>query len=177
MTQVKDIYRFLCEEAPLELQMSFDNSGLQIGRLSKEVSKVLLALDVTDDVLDEAIELGAELIILDFKFASDEDYRKYTGGSLTAVLETLSFLIENKKRIWVRTVVVPDINDSEEALCEYIRVLHPYRDGILKYELLPFHTMGFFKYEKMGKENPLANTPPMDMDRLRKLQEIVNQQY
>ena len=63
MTQVKDIYDFLCEEAPLELQMSFDNSGLQIGRLSKQVSKAILALDVTDDVLEEALECGAELII------------------------------------------------------------------------------------------------------------------
>ena len=63
MRQVKDIYSFLCEEAPLELQMSFDNSGLQIGRLGKEVSKVLLALDVTDNVLKEAEEIGAELII------------------------------------------------------------------------------------------------------------------
>ena len=63
MTQVKDIYDFLCEEAPLELQMSFDNSGVQIGRLSKQVSKVILALDVTDYVLEEALECGAELII------------------------------------------------------------------------------------------------------------------
>lgn len=63
MTQIKKIYDFLCEEAPLELQMSFDNSGLQIGRLNKAVSKVLLALDVTDAVLEEALEYGAELII------------------------------------------------------------------------------------------------------------------
>ena len=43
--------------------MSFDNSGLQLGRLNSNVSKSLLALDVTADVVDEAVELGAELII------------------------------------------------------------------------------------------------------------------
>ncbi len=63
MRKIAEIYDFLCELAPLELQMGFDNSGFQIGRKDKEIDKVLLALDVTDAVLDEAIELGAGLII------------------------------------------------------------------------------------------------------------------
>lgn len=63
MTSISDIYKFLCELAPLDLQMGFDNSGLQIGRLSNNVSKALLALDVTDEVLQEAVDIGAELII------------------------------------------------------------------------------------------------------------------
>ena len=127
---------------------------------------------LTDKVKE--LLLGADLVILDLKFASDEDYRRYTGGALSSVLGTLAFLVENEKRIWIRTVVVPGLNDSEQALGEYVKVLLPYRDKILKYELLPFHTMGFFKYEKMGKENPLVDTPPMDMDRLKALQELVN---
>lgn len=63
MTKVKDILDFLCGIAPLELQCSFDNAGFQTGRGGREVKKVLLALDVTDWVIDEAREKGAELII------------------------------------------------------------------------------------------------------------------
>lgn len=63
MAKVNDIYEFLCELAPLELQMDFDNSGIQIGRLSSEVCKVILSLDITDEVVDEAIENDAELIV------------------------------------------------------------------------------------------------------------------
>ena len=63
MTTVKDIYDFLCAAAPLELQLGFDNSGFLVGRNDKSVKKVLLSLDVTAEVIDEAIELGAELII------------------------------------------------------------------------------------------------------------------
>ena len=63
MTTVKDIYGFLCAAAPLELQMSFDNSGFLVGRCDKPVKRVLLSLDVTAEVIDEAIEHGAELII------------------------------------------------------------------------------------------------------------------
>ena len=59
MTSIKEIYKYLCDLAPLELQMGFDNSGFQIGRLNKEVSKVLLSLDITDDVVKEAEAIGA----------------------------------------------------------------------------------------------------------------------
>lgn len=63
MTLISEIYKYLCELAPLELQMDFDNAGFQIGRANREVDRVLLALDVTDDVVQEAKELGAGLIV------------------------------------------------------------------------------------------------------------------
>ena len=63
MTKIKNIFDFLCGIAPLELQCSFDNAGFQTGRSGREVKKVLLALDVTDWVIDEAREKGAELIL------------------------------------------------------------------------------------------------------------------
>jgi len=63
MLKVKDVYNYLCELAPLELQMSFDNSGFQLGRLDSCLNKVIIALDVTNDVVDEAIECGAQLVV------------------------------------------------------------------------------------------------------------------
>ena len=63
MALISEIYSFLCDQAPLELQMSFDNSGLQIGCRDKNVDCVLLALDVTDDVVREAENKAAGLII------------------------------------------------------------------------------------------------------------------
>ena len=63
MTVIQDIFDALCRIAPLALQMDFDNAGFQIGRAEREVRHALLALDVTDAVVDEAKALGAELII------------------------------------------------------------------------------------------------------------------
>jgi len=63
MTTVQDIFGFLKEAAPLELQMDFDNAGFLIGHADSEVQTVLLALDVTDEVTEEAIRSGAQLII------------------------------------------------------------------------------------------------------------------
>lgn len=63
MTTVHDIFHTLCAAAPLELQMDFDNSGFLVGHGDAPVSKVLLSLDVTDEVVDEAIREKAELIV------------------------------------------------------------------------------------------------------------------
>lgn len=63
MTTVKDIFNYLNELAPVELKMDFDNVGILVGSKKSPVTKCLIALDITDDVIDEAIALGANLIV------------------------------------------------------------------------------------------------------------------
>lgn len=63
MTKVSDVYDYLRGIAPLELQMDFDNAGIQVGSLEQEVGEILVALDITNAVIDEALALGAQLIV------------------------------------------------------------------------------------------------------------------
>lgn len=63
MTKVSDILSFLEEKAPCGLKLEFDNVGHLVGRAGQEVHKVLVALDITDEVIEEAKEWGAELIV------------------------------------------------------------------------------------------------------------------
>ena len=63
MTTVRELYEALCRMAPLDLQMDFDNSGFLLGHADAAVKKCLLALDVTDAVVEEAIRENAELIV------------------------------------------------------------------------------------------------------------------
>ena len=74
--------------------------------------------------------------------------------------------------MWLRTVVVPNINDNEESIKKYADFSKQFK--FEKYELLAFHTMGFFKYENLEIENPLIDTPALDKDRLNELQKILN---
>jgi len=60
---VSDVICAIERTAPLHLQDDFDNSGLQIGFPGAPVHKVLTCLDVTEAVLDEAIELGCDMIV------------------------------------------------------------------------------------------------------------------
>lgn len=63
MANLHDIYEYINSVAPFGLQDKFDNSGLIIDSGREEVTKVLLALDATKKVIDEAYNLGCELII------------------------------------------------------------------------------------------------------------------
>ncbi len=63
MATVNDIYAFLNDLAPVRYQMDFDNAGFLVGDGSAAVEHVLLALDITDDVIAEATALRAQLIV------------------------------------------------------------------------------------------------------------------
>ena len=63
MIRIKDIIKELELFAPLSLQESFDNAGLQVGDVNQVATGVLLCLDVTEEVIDEAIERECNLIV------------------------------------------------------------------------------------------------------------------
>lgn len=60
---VRDIYDFLNEYCPYELAMEWDNPGLNVGRFEREVTHLLLAMDITDEVIETAKKGGCQLII------------------------------------------------------------------------------------------------------------------
>ena len=61
--KIRDVVGVIEEFAPLSLQAPYDNSGLIVGRLDDEVHKALLAVDVTEEVMDEAEREGCDIII------------------------------------------------------------------------------------------------------------------
>ncbi len=61
--QLKKIINALEEFAPLSLQESYDNSGLIVGNYDMDIQKALISFDITEEVLDEAKSIGANLII------------------------------------------------------------------------------------------------------------------
>lgn len=93
MCTVKDIFDNLCELAPLELQLEYDNSGFLIGRSDSEPGSVLLSLDVTNEVVDEAVSVGAGLIVSHHPVIWDA-LKSITDGA--AGTEMILRLIENR---------------------------------------------------------------------------------
>ena len=63
MATVKEIYNYIDSIAPFNTQEEWDNSGLLVGNENAEVNKILFALDATTDVINQAVEYGADLII------------------------------------------------------------------------------------------------------------------
>ncbi|MCD8065848.1 MAG: Nif3-like dinuclear metal center hexameric protein [Oscillospiraceae bacterium] len=63
MAKVKDILNFFDTKAPFYMKLDFDNIGLLAGFPEQEVTRCVAALDITDEVIDEAIAAGAQLIV------------------------------------------------------------------------------------------------------------------
>ena len=91
-----------------------------------------------------------------------------TGQKQDEVENFITHLNKSGKEVWLRQVIVPGLTDQEEymqSLATYVKKIK----NVKKIEFLPFHHLGFSKYEKLGLKNPLKDTPEMDKDLCEKL--------
>ncbi len=101
-----------------------------------------------------------DLFLLDIKHINNDEHLKLTKHSNTNILEFAKFLSDNNKDIWIRHVLVPTITSNEEYLRELRNFITDLKT-VRKVEILPYHTMGIVKYQKLGIKYPLegVNTP------------------
>ncbi len=136
----------------------------EVFSLSKK-SKINTCLDTAGTVLNDEVKALLDVtdrVLLDIKFTSDEEYKRYTGSSIKAPLEFLEYLNEKAIPTTLRQVIIPTINDTKEnvlALKEIAKA-HPCVD---KVELLPFKKICQVKYDKMGIPFPLSHIPEPDI--------------
>ena len=133
-----------------------------------------ICLDTNGGVWNNDVEelLGkTDLVLLDVKQINPERHESLTGRSNTQTLKTAQWLEEHKKPFWLRYVLVPGISDFEED----IRALGEHFKGygmLQRVEILPYHTLGMHKYESLGQEYQLKETPhntPEQLDRAKLL--------
>lgn len=111
----------------------------------------------------------ADLVLLDIKHVDDEGYKNLTGSHKKGFDEFLSALNKSNTKVWIRHVVVPGITDSKEHILKLNEIIKDIKN-VDKIELLPYHTMGVSKYEKLGIKYSLKDLPPMDAEKLRILE-------
>ena len=63
MATVKEVYRYLDRLTPFSRQMDFDNSGFLVGRGESVISKIMVTLDITQEVIAEAVDNGCQLVV------------------------------------------------------------------------------------------------------------------
>ena len=129
-----------------------------------------ICIDTNGGVWNPAVEelLGkVDLVLLDCKQFNDERHKSLTGRSNSQTLKTAQWLEENGKPFWLRYVLVPGISDFEEdirALGEHFRNYQM----LQRVEILPYHTLGKHKYESLGWEYSLKDTPTNTPEQLDK---------
>ncbi len=114
-----------------------------------------------------------DLVLLDIKSYDANEFLEITGSPMDEFNNFLNICQELDKEIWIRQVIVPNINDNEEyilGLKEYLSKIK----NITKIELLPYHTLGKEKYKQLNIEYRLENTKDMDKERVESLRKLLD---
>lgn len=120
----------------------------------------------------EEILKYVDLVIWDIKGIDKKGYKNMTSLEIDESLEFLKLCQKLNKKMWLRQVIVPGINDTEEYILRLKEFIKPLKN-IEKVELLPYHTLGVSKYKKLGLKYRLENTEAMDKERCKKLEELL----
>ncbi len=138
-----------------------------------DTSGILFPIDVwskKENVSNTEIELFkkyqklitvTDLVMLDIKHIDEEGHRQLTGFSNKAILAFAKFLDDLDVRMWIRHVVVPKITDQKELLYRLGLFLGDLKN-LKGLDILPYHTMGEVKYQKMGIDYPLKGIPALE---------------
>ena len=115
-----------------------------------------------------------DTVLLDIKHIDDEEHRKLTRHSNANILDCARYLSEIDKPVWIRHVLIPGITDKDEYLVrlrDFLSTLH----NIERIEVLPYHTLGVYKYEKLGIDYPLKDVQPPAAERVANANDILQQ--
>ena len=134
----------LCQEAGFHTAL--DTSGVIFSEKAKKV------LEHTD------------LVLLDIKTLDDTLHKDYTGHTRTNNQAFLDHLRQIGKPTWIRHVLVPKYTDDDQRLTALAQHLSIY-NNVERVELLPYHTMGTYKYQELGIPYPLDGVPPLSDER------------
>ncbi|WP_024855920.1 pyruvate formate-lyase-activating protein [Ruminococcus albus] len=115
---------------------------------------------------------STDLVMLDIKHIDPLMHKKITGHDNKGILAFAEYLSDNGIPVWIRHVVVPDLTDDEESLYRLGHFLA--RIKTLKaLDVLPYHTLGRHKYEELGMEYPLGDTPQMTKEGALRARDII----
>ena len=112
------------------------------------------------------------MILLDIKHTNPREFTKITSRNQETLFKIIKDINELDKKVWIRQVIIPSINDTEEyieSLNEFIKQI----GNVEKVELLGYHNMAISKYEKLGMDYRLKDVKPMDKDKLEKLNSLI----
>ncbi len=111
-------------------------------------------------------------VLLDIKYPTDEQYRRYVGCSISAPLRFLSLLEERKIPTILRQVIIPTLNDNRESMAALAKIRDSH-ECVDKVELLPFRKLCSVKYDSLGIPFPFGDMPEPTPVKMRELEQIL----
>ena len=121
--------------------------------------------------LDKLMPL-TDLVMLDIKHIDPEKHKELTGQPNDGILAFCSYLDKKGVDMWIRHVVVPGITDDDKYLFDLGYFIGQF-SNLKALDVLPYHTMGEAKYEKLGMEYKLKGVPAMDKDKVVEKKKVI----
>lgn len=115
-----------------------------------------------------------DLVILDIKAVDSVEYKYITGRDDYTYKAFLDACIKLNKKLWLRQVIVPTINDTANHIIAF-REFAKSIPNVEKIELLPYKTMGITKYKSLNIPYPLDNIPELDKSKLKELNKYLKE--
>lgn len=113
-----------------------------------------------------------DLLMLDIKEINPARHRTITGFGNENILDMARYLSDIGKPVWIRHVLVPERSDYDEDLRELRRFLDTL-SNVQRVEVLPYHTLGVFKWENLGIRYPLENIQPPQKERVENAKKLL----
>ena len=113
-----------------------------------------------------------DLVMLDIKEMDPEKHKALTGQTNENILALADWLSDHGKAMWIRHVLVPGITDNDEYLQktrEFIDTLNT----VMKVEVLPYHTLGEYKWKELGIPYKLEGVEPPTEERIQNAKKIL----
>jgi len=135
MVKIKDIARKMEEWAPLPLQETYDNAGLMVGQFDTPVSKILVTLDITEEVVSEAQNKGCELIVAHHPIIF-KGLKRLTGSNY--VERTVILAIKNNVALYAAHTNLDNIKQgvsnriAERLGLRNVKILDPKHGALMK---------------------------------------------
>ena len=142
------------------INITLDTCGNPFTREEPFFSKFQELMKVTD------------LVMLDIKHIDDEQHKILTGQTNKNILDMAEYLSETGKPVWIRHVLVPERSDKDE----YLHRLHDFietLDNVEKVEVLPYHTLGVYKWKELGIPYQLEGIDPPSQERVENANRIL----
>lgn len=114
-----------------------------------------------------------DLFMLDIKHIDDEEHKKLTGQTNKNILDMAQYLSKNGKKMWIRHVLVAGITTDER----YLKQLREFIDTLKtveRVEVLPYHTLGVFKWKELGIPYQLEGVEPPTKEQIECAKRILN---
>ena len=154
---LKELFQKAKEEG---IHTTLDTSGQPFTKEEPYFQKFQKLMEVTD------------LVMLDLKHMDEEQHRMLTGHTNRNILELADYLSDIGKPVWIRHVLVPQRSDEDvylNRLRDYIRTLH----NVEKVEILPYHTLGIYKWKELGLTYSLEGIEPPTKERIENANQIL----